>query len=436
MTKAAIQGLGVPKSELESAKWYLDAAAGGHTGAQSKLAEMYEAGDVIQQNLIRAHSWYQVATLLGESDALAKRDKVAQSMDAQGLTTAQSFALKMMQLLGSKAVPIPAVHTGGQVLKSTDVRNISITLPPMVPATNPPVAVTAQPVPEVKTVTQPLNTVPTLPTTTAKVISPDPSAPAEPVIKIKAPYIREKQSFVIPVLNLEMVWINAGKFTMGTPERDGKTSRPGEARHEVRISKGYWLGKFEVTNAQYSKLTGADVEGEDKWPVVNLSWNQAHDYCKMLQASFGTPSFLPEGYSFQLPTEAQWEYACKAGTKTEYHFGDEFSSDMANVGSKRKAKRKDSSLMDVGSYDPNPWGLHDMHGNAMEYVNDWWGHYPAGSSNVTDTLGADNGTQKLTRGGSWRSKTSHCRSSTRSRVDDLDSPMKNAGLRVVLAPTR
>jgi len=173
------------------------------------------------------------------------------------------------------------------------------------------------------------------------------------------------------------------------------------------------------------------------WPVVNLSWNQAHDYCEMLQASFGKLNRLPRGYAFQLPSEAQWEFACKAGTKTEFHFGDDITPDFANIaGSGRKRKRGNSSLVDVGSYKPNPWGFYDMHGNAMEFVYDWWGHYPTDSPNITDPLGATDGTEKLTRGGSWRSKTTSCRSSSRSRVYDLDSPMKAAGLRVCLAPIR
>jgi|GEM_PF-1409485 len=428
------QGLGVPKSGMESAKWYQSAATGGHTEAQLKLAEMYETGDVIQQDFVRAHAWYQVAALLGVGEAFSKRDKVARSMDASGHAKAQAFTLQILQQLGSKPAPIPAIHTGGTMLKSTDVRNMALTLPPILPASNPLAQVAASP-----PTTVPSGSVPaTTPASTSlpSITPTDPITPT-PALSIQTPYIREGQPFVIPELDMEMVWVERGKFTMGNPERDGKTSRPGEARHEVRISKGFWLGMFEVTNAQYSKLTGNEVAGENKWPVVNLSWNQAHDYCEMLQASFGKLNRLPRGYAFQLPSEAQWEFACKAGTKTEFHFGDDITPDFANIaGSGRKRKRGNSSLVDVGSYKPNPWGFYDMHGNAMEFVYDWWGHYPTDSPNITDPLGATDGTEKLTRGGSWRSKTTSCRSSSRSRVYDLDSPMKAAGLRVCLAPIR
>ena len=205
-----------------------------------------------------------------------------------------------------------------------------------------------------------------------------------------------------------------------------------DPRHSVRISKGYYLGKYAVTVGDFKRfvdMLGYKTEGErdgkgaygwtgkewkqdskmtwrnpgftqtDQDPVVCVSWNDAESYCQWLSEV--------EGEAYRLPTESEWEYACRAGSSTAYCFGEgearlgEYAWYNENSGSKTHP---------VGQKAPNAWGLYDMHGNVWEWC-DWLGDYPSGS--VTDPTGASTGSYRGRRGGSWGSGAAHCRSANR-----------------------
>ena len=507
------QGMGVSQSGLDAAKWYQSAAVGGHVGAQIQLASMYQAGNVIQRDLVRAYAWYHVASLLGAGEASINRDNLARYMDEDSLVRAKDFSSKAMQFLGSKVAPVPAIHSGGEVLQATDVRNMAQPLPPMAPAGSPPPPLAAlKPSPGASSTAPPATIQAPMPV--AKTIAPTtlagPTTLAPPSIRLIMPLLQGGRDFNIPRLDLQMVWVDPGTFMMGDsipvaqgligqpgrlpdragpggggPGKGGAGKRPGKKPsgkgkgkpgnifdipgqakvddpagqdidgpandpvrvsrtksngadpHEVRITQGFWLGKFEITNTQYSMVTGVDVEGGRDWPVVNLSWQDAENFCNQLNQSFGTTSRLPQGWAFQLPTEAQWEYACRAGTATSFAFGDDLGADRANInasGSQRPNRgNAGSSLKNVGSYPANAWGFHDMHGNAMEYVNDWFGPYQTEVFGLADPRGPGEGTEKLARGGSWRSRAQSSQSFARNRVSGKDAADETCGFRVCLA---
>ena len=180
-----------------------------------------------------------------------------------------------------------------------------------------------------------------------------------------------------------MVLIPAGKFKMGSPPSE-KYRRDNETQHEVTLTKPYYMGKYEVTQGQWEGVMGKNSSSTEgaKLPVTNVSWLDCQEFIKNLNAK------TSGGY--RLPKEAEWEYACRAGTTTDYSFGDSVTKSDANVyGSSTKA---------VGSYKPNAFGLYDMHGNVWEWCEDWKADYPVGS--VTDSMGPATGTSRVLRGGS------------------------------------
>lgn len=191
-------------------------------------------------------------------------------------------------------------------------------------------------------------------------------------------------------VTLELVEIKAGKFTMGADERG---ERP---PHEVTISKNFWMQTTEVTQAQWKAVLGTDpseFKGADL-PVENVSWEEAVEFTKRLTAKVQDQL---KGRKAALPTEAEWEYACRAGTTTPWSWGgDEKSADLycwhdGNSGQKTNP---------VGKKKPNPWGLFDMHGNLWEWVADRHAEeYPAGAA--TDPQGPDQGDNRVRRGGGW-----------------------------------
>jgi formylglycine-generating enzyme required for sulfatase activity len=159
-------------------------------------------------------------------------------------------------------------------------------------------------------------------------------------------------TFTIPDLSLEMLWVEPGTFTMGSP-----TSEAGrftdETQHQVTLTNGFWLGKYEVTQAQWQKVMGNNLsyfKGADR-PVEMVSWNDVNSFCDKLTELEGEEGRLPAGMTYQLPTEAQWEYACRAGTTTAYAFGDELSRYKAFFG------QIDGQTTDVGKYPANAWAF-------------------------------------------------------------------------------
>ena len=218
--------------------------------------------------------------------------------------------------------------------------------------------------------------------------------------------------------NLEMIWVEPGEFMMGSPEREsGRDGRDNqESQHQVLLSYGFYLGKYEVTQSQWKAVVGSDpsmFKGEDL-PVEKVSWLDAVEFCKKLTEIEKRSGRLQDGMAYQLPTEAQWEYACRAGTTTAYSWGAKIASSNANynwdgaynTGNDFKQTR------DVGQYASNPWGFFDMHGNVWEWTSDQFAGYS--SEQVIDPRGAKSGLTKVIRGGGWEDDAPALRSASRS----------------------
>ncbi|MBQ7589197.1 MAG: formylglycine-generating enzyme family protein [Verrucomicrobia bacterium] len=240
-------------------------------------------------------------------------------------------------------------------------------------------------------------------------------------------------------VDLRMIWIHPGTFWMGSPE-DELCRADNEMRHPVILTQGYWLGQYEVTQAQYEAVMGtnpSDFKGADR-PVECVSWNDAMDFCAKLTEIEKTAGRLPEGYEYTLPTEAQWEYACRAGTTTAFNNGTDIETDDQIYGECPNLDplawyrhNSDALTHRVGQKQPNAWGLYDMHGNVAEWCLDWYGEYP--EDLITDPTGPAAGDLRVMRGGSWASSAGDCRSAYRYWGAPGDS-LSYAGFRVALAP--
>jgi sulfatase modifying factor 1 len=230
--------------------------------------------------------------------------------------------------------------------------------------------------------------------------------PTEPVLTA-APV--EGESFSIPDINLDMLWCKPGTFMMGSPEDRRSID---ETQHEVTLTKGFYLGKYEVTQAQWEKVMGKNpslFEGATL-PVEEVDWKDAMEFCKKLTQMEKEAGRLPEGWTYTLPTEAQWEYACRAGTTTVYFFGDEITPKQANYGGNV------DKTTPVDTYPANAWGFHDMHGNVWEWCLDWWGDYPSGSASDPVGPSASFISLRVIRGGSWNLDGRNMRSANRTFV--------------------
>jgi formylglycine-generating enzyme required for sulfatase activity len=194
-------------------------------------------------------------------------------------------------------------------------------------------------------------------------------------------------------VKLEMVLIPAGEFMMGWSDSDGNAFRDAQPRHRVRISKPFYLGKHEVTQEQWQAIVGenpSNVKGP-KNPVENVSWDDCQVFLRRLNEKVG-------GGKFGLPTEAQWEYACRAGSTTRWCFG---NSDSALGEYAWCEENSDGTTHPVGQKKPNAWGLYDMHGNVWEWCQDWFDSGYYGKSPVDDPPGPAAGSGRVHRGGGW-----------------------------------
>jgi formylglycine-generating enzyme required for sulfatase activity len=204
-------------------------------------------------------------------------------------------------------------------------------------------------------------------------------------------------------IGMEFVLIPVGSFTMGEDKNFEKVRNDEMPQHRVTISKPFYLGKYEVTQAQWTAVmenNPSKFKGQDN-PVEQVSWEDAQTFISRLNKK--------EGHGrYRLPTEAEWEYAARAGTTGAYSFGD----DADSLG--RYAWYRDNSgdkTHPVGRKEANPWGLHDMHGNVYEWVQDWKGDYS--SASVTDPKGPSAGSNRVIRGGGWNGSTGYCRAAGR-----------------------
>jgi formylglycine-generating enzyme required for sulfatase activity len=210
-----------------------------------------------------------------------------------------------------------------------------------------------------------------------------------------------------------------GNFKMGSPPDEMDRQR-NEDQVQVQLSKGFWLAQTECTQAQWVAVMGhnpSKFKGDDL-PVEQVSWNDAQQFITKLNEAMS----LPAGWKVALPTEAQWEYACRAGTKTAFSFGKTFTTKQANFAYVLGKTR------DVGKYKTNPWGLHDMHGNVLEWCGDWLGEKLPGG---TDPTGAPSGTARVWRGGGWLEPDDYCRAAFRNG-NKPDTTWNAIGFRVAL----
>ena len=209
-------------------------------------------------------------------------------------------------------------------------------------------------------------------------------------------------------LALELIWIPPGKFTMGSPPDEPNRNQAEGPTVIVTLTKGFWLGKTEVTQAQYAAIAGNNPshfsDAGKKLPVETVSWLDAMEFCEKLTARERAAGRLPKGFTYTLPTEAQWEYACRAGTTGAY------ADNPSDVG--WNDKNSGGTTHPVGTRPPNAWGLHDMLGNVLEWCYDWYGPYPGGEQ--TDPTGPDTGYYRMARGGCWRMAPEVGRSAARA----------------------
>jgi formylglycine-generating enzyme len=239
------------------------------------------------------------------------------------------------------------------------------------------------------------------------------SAPAAP-----QPFSGSKAGDEREVAGIKLCWCPPGQFRMGSPP-DEPGRRPDETQVRVTFTKGFWMGKSEVTQGQWKKVVGEFPRKQpagqgDDFPVVEVNYAEAEEFCKKLTDRARKSGELPEGWAFRLPTEAQWEYACRAGTTTATSFGNKLNRKQINFQGKQVAK--------VGSYPANDWGLHDMHGNVYEWCRDWY-HFrlPGGEnpdlSSVKGVPNRDGSFSRVRRGGAWVDEGWACRSAFRLRFE-------------------
>lgn len=248
-------------------------------------------------------------------------------------------------------------------------------------------------------------------------------------------------------IGMTLVAVPAGEFLMGSPDTETDAREDERPQHLVRITRPLWVGQYEVTQAEYEKVMGvnpswfaptgngrAKIEGLDtsRFPVESISWQDAVEFCNKL-------SELPEekaaGRTYRLPTEAEWQYFCRAGTTTRFHYGDSLTSTQANINGRFPyggAPRGPylGRTTTVGSYEPNAFGLYDMHGNVAEYCSDWFGREYYSSSPTDDPQGPEEGADRLVMGGSWSADAFRCRCAHR-RSNAVSGVAQYFGFRVV-----
>ncbi|MCL2705033.1 MAG: formylglycine-generating enzyme family protein [Spirochaetaceae bacterium] len=270
------------------------------------------------------------------------------------------------------------------------------------------------------------------------------------MIDILGKYDKDRGKYSPQIQDFE--WIQPGIFTMGSPtDEDGRLNH--EIQHRVTLTKGFYMSKYLVTQEQYQSVIGSNPsyfqndpaigEEQGKRPVERVSWYEAIVFCNKLSIEKGlTPVYIKDGKTnpdewgtapisdydpiwdtiimsstakgYRLPTEAEWEYACRAGKQTAFNNGNNDYTNNASVGAVAwYSNNSDAKTHEVGKKIPNTWGLYDMHGNVYEWCWDWYAAY---TGTATDPEGPASGTARVIRGGYWDSDAAGIRSAY--RIDD------------------
>jgi formylglycine-generating enzyme required for sulfatase activity len=244
-------------------------------------------------------------------------------------------------------------------------------------------------------------------------------------------------------IGMTFALIPAGTFLMGSPQEEKQRSKD-EEQHEVEITRPFYLGVFEVTQKQWREVMGSNPSSlnrdrvgsdTDDCPVESVSWHDAVAFCEALSSR---PEEKAAGRKSRLPAEAEWEYACRGGAVEHqaFHYGNSLSSTQANFngdypygGATRGAYLERTTK--VGSYEPNAYGLYDMHGNVWEWCSDWYGNDYYKKSPRRDPTGPAEGTSRVVRGGSWDCFGQRCRSAWRNGTEPANR-YEYLGFRVAL----
>ena len=227
---------------------------------------------------------------------------------------------------------------------------------------------------------------------------------------------------------MEFVWIQPGTFVMGSPDSEPGHDSDEGPQHEVTISRGFWLGKYEITQRQWESVMGTTpwsgqefVRSNPNHPAVYVTWEDVQEFIRRLNGAAGESVY-------RLPSEAEWEYACRAGTMSWWSFGDDEGQlrDHAWYGANVQRPRPH----EVGTRAPNPWGLYDMHGSVAEWVHDWYDESYYRHSPSIDPLGPVTFRYRVRRGGSFHGKSQDTRSASRS-IGSPDEGYNFAGARLL-----
>lgn len=378
LSEAYKSGKGVPKDDVMAAKWCLKAAEqdgeflSGY--AQCDLGMMYERGEGVAQNMTEAARWYRKAAEKGFYEAQYNLGRLFECgngvprNDVEAIKWYRKSAASGCEKAQDKLKSMEARGVDGKVEERTD--------PCRAPKAG-----------DVKTITLPGGA------------------------------------------TMEFCWCPAGSFMMGSPESESER-RSDETLHRVSLTKGFWMGKYEVTQRQWESVMGSNpsnFNGADR-PVEMVSWDNCQNFVQKINAA--------NQVVVALPTEAQWEYACRAGTTTPFNFGAVLNGDKANCngnypyGTTMKGRYREGTTS-VGSYAPNAWGLYDMHGNVYEWCADWYDKDYYSRSPLEDPTGPELGARRVNRGGRFSGEAFYCRSACRFNGCEPSSRACFFGLRLV-----
>jgi formylglycine-generating enzyme required for sulfatase activity len=258
--------------------------------------------------------------------------------------------------------------------------------------------------------------------------------PAAPVPKI------DMGRKVTNSIGMTFTAIPAGSFLMGSPPAEAQRGGDEGPQRRVTLSRPFFLGVYPVTQQAFEKVMGTNPSQFNKvngggllFPVEQVSWHDAVEFCRRLTS---LPQEGHAGRRYRLPTEAEWEYACRAGTITPFHCGDSLSAADANFDGSRPYGRGVAGVAyrrtrEAGSYPANAWGLHDLHGNVWEWCADWYDEHAYENGPSNDPAGPANGSLRVLRGGCWNNSGHLCRSARRNKYAS-DFRSDTIGFRVVL----